>query len=78
MPIEEDLRACFAVCLRGAGSKTVMLVHGIGCDQAMWRYVSPAFERDFRVALFDFVGAGSRISALMIKRSCLTDRPTAA
>lgn len=36
----------------------MMFAHGFGCDQNMWRYVAPAFERDFRTILFDHVGAG--------------------
>lgn len=47
-----------AVTVRGVGAKTMMFAHGFGCDQAMWRYVAPAFEQDFRVVLFDYVGAG--------------------
>lgn len=35
-----------------------MFSHGFGCDLHMWRYVAPAFERDYRVVLFDHVGAG--------------------
>ncbi len=59
IPADDDLRARFAVSVRGSGSKAMMFAHGFGCDQAMWRYVAPAFEQDFRVVLFDFVGAGS-------------------
>ena len=36
----------------------ILFAHGFGCDQNMWRYVSPAFEADYRVVLFDHVGAG--------------------
>ena len=36
----------------------MMFAHGFGCDQNMWRYVAPEFERDFQVVLFDHVGAG--------------------
>jgi sigma-B regulation protein RsbQ len=36
----------------------MVFAHGFGCDQNMWRLVAPAFERDFRVILFDHVGAG--------------------
>ena len=36
----------------------MLFVHGFGCDQHMWRHVAPAFEDDFRVVLFDHVGAG--------------------
>ena len=36
----------------------MVFAHGFGCDQNMWRHVSPAFEDKFRVVLFDHVGAG--------------------
>ena len=43
---------------RGAGERAMMFAHGFGCDQNMWRFVAPAFEKDFRTVLFDHVGAG--------------------
>jgi sigma-B regulation protein RsbQ len=42
----------------GGGPTAMMFAHGFGCDQNMWRYVSPAFEDRFRTILFDHVGAG--------------------
>jgi sigma-B regulation protein RsbQ len=36
----------------------MVFAHGFGCDQHMWRFVSPAFEADYRIVLFDHVGAG--------------------
>jgi sigma-B regulation protein RsbQ len=36
----------------------MLFAHGFGCDQNMWRFVAPRFESDFRVILFDHVGAG--------------------
>jgi sigma-B regulation protein RsbQ len=42
----------------GNGSKTMLLVHGYGCDQIMWRFLTPAFVEDYRIVLFDHVGAG--------------------
>ncbi|BAC68633.1 sigma factor sigB regulation protein rsbQ [Streptomyces avermitilis] len=36
----------------------VLLAHGFGCDQNMWRLVVPALADDFRVVLFDYVGSG--------------------
>lgn len=36
----------------------MMLAHGFGCDQNMWRFITPAFEADYRVILFDYVGSG--------------------
>ena len=37
----------------------MLFAHGFGCDQNMWRYLTPAFENDYRVVVFDYVGAGS-------------------
>lgn len=42
----------------GKGTKTMMFAHGFGCDQNMWRYITPAFENDHKIVLFDYVGAG--------------------
>lgn len=36
-----------------------MFAHGYGCDQSMWRHVSPSFQENFKVILFDYVGSGS-------------------
>ncbi|MEV6549603.1 alpha/beta hydrolase [Streptomyces sp. NPDC051597] len=41
-----------------AGGPVVMLAHGFGCDQNMWRLVVPLLEERFTVVLFDHVGAG--------------------
>lgn len=36
----------------------MMFAHGYGCDQNMWRYITPAFEPTHRIVLFDHVGNG--------------------
>lgn len=41
------------------GGPTVMLAHGFGCDQNMWRHVAAPLSERFRVVLFDHVGSGS-------------------
>ncbi len=46
------------VNITGQGDRTIMFAHGYGCDQNMWRMVAPAFEKDYRVVLFDYVGFG--------------------
>lgn len=43
----------------GTGQKTLLMAHGFGSDQKMWRLVSPYFERDYRVVWFDYVGSGN-------------------
>ena len=54
------------VVIKGKGSQVIMFAHGFGCDQNMWRYVAPAFEENYKVILFDHVGAGgSDLSAFI-------------
>ncbi len=36
----------------------MVFAHGFGCSQEMWRLLTPGFERDHRVVLYDLVGAG--------------------
>ncbi|MFF9118849.1 alpha/beta fold hydrolase [Streptomyces massasporeus] len=36
----------------------LLLAHGFGCDQNMWRLVLPELARRYRVVLFDYVGSG--------------------
>jgi sigma-B regulation protein RsbQ len=44
--------------LGAAEAQPVVFVHGFGCDQNMWRFVTPAFEPSWRIVLLDLVGAG--------------------
>jgi sigma-B regulation protein RsbQ len=46
------------VTVSGRGHRPMIFAHGFGCDQHMWRFVAPAFEDDYRIILFDHVGAG--------------------
>jgi sigma-B regulation protein RsbQ len=46
------------VHVTGRGDQPMVFAHGFGCDQNMWRFVAPEFENDFKVVLFDHVGAG--------------------
>jgi sigma-B regulation protein RsbQ len=46
------------VKISGQGTQPMMFAHGFGCDQNMWRFITPAFEKDFKIILFDYVGAG--------------------
>jgi sigma-B regulation protein RsbQ len=46
------------VCSGPVRAAPMLFAHGFGCDQNMWRHVAPAFEDDYRVILFDHVGAG--------------------
>lgn len=46
------------VKISGQGERDLVFMHGFGCDQHVWRHVTPAFEQDYRIVLFDHVGAG--------------------
>jgi sigma-B regulation protein RsbQ len=46
------------VKVSGHGTRPMLFAHGFGCDQNMWRYVTPAFEDDYRIIVFDYVGSG--------------------
>lgn len=56
--MSNDVRVRNNVNERGQGTQPLLFAHGFGCDQHMWRFVAPAFEDDYRVVLFDFVGSG--------------------
>ncbi|KAL5988149.1 putative esterase d14l [Asimina triloba] len=42
----------------GAGEQTIVLAHGFGTDQSVWKHLVPHLVNDFRVILFDNMGAG--------------------
>lgn len=57
------------VTVRGRGKIDMIFAHGYGCDQNMWRLLTPAFEDRFRVILYDLVGfGGSDLSAYDLKK----------
>ena len=39
----------------------VLLAHGFGCDQNMWRFMQPELELRYKVVVFDFVGSGKSL-----------------
>lgn len=53
----------------GQGDRTLVFVHGFGCDQSMWRFVTPSFEENYRIVLLDLTGSGkSDLSAFDLQR----------
>ncbi|MDQ4123094.1 MAG: alpha/beta hydrolase [Acidobacteriota bacterium] len=54
----ENILARNNVRVSGKGAQPLMFAHGFGCDQNMWRFVAPAFEGDYKIVLFDYVGSG--------------------
>ncbi|MFP3350040.1 alpha/beta hydrolase [Pseudoalteromonas sp. SIMBA_153] len=74
MPHLNEIRKRNNVKIIGKGDKTLVLAHGFGCDQNMWRFVTPALEQHFTLVLFDYVGSGnSDISQYNKKRYSTLD-----
>ncbi|MHC2990142.1 sigma factor sigB regulation protein rsbQ [Pontibacter sp. HJ8] len=46
------------VQVSGTGKQAMVFAHGFGCDQNMWRFITPAFKNEYKLVLFDHVGAG--------------------
>lgn len=43
----------------GSGNQTIVLAHGFGTDQSVWKHLVPHLVEDYRVVLFDTMGAGT-------------------
>ena len=55
-----DVYARYNIKIVGAASgPTILLVHGFGCDQNLWRLVVDRLRSEFRLVLIDLVGSGS-------------------
>ena len=46
------------VTVTGSGDRTLLLAHGFGCDQTMWRFLTPHLRDRYRIVAFDYVGCG--------------------
>lgn len=51
------------VRISGDGDTALLFVHGLGCDQTMWRFVAPHFEHRARVVLMDLMGFGRSLQS---------------
>jgi sigma-B regulation protein RsbQ len=47
----------------GQGQQPMLFAHGYGCDQNMWRFITPAFKDRYKIVLFDHVGHGQSDAA---------------
>lgn len=55
---KEDIIRRNNVRIFGEGEQVMLLAHGFGCDQNVWRHFIKAFRQEFKVVIFDYVGAG--------------------
>ena len=57
--LKVDARRRFNVIESGvADGPPIVLVHGFGCDQSMWRWMRRPFEASYRVVSYDLMGLG--------------------
>jgi sigma-B regulation protein RsbQ len=67
--MDQDIIFRNNVNILGKGTKSIIFAPGFGCDQNVWKSVAEAFEKDYQVILFDYVGLGrSDIHAYDSKR----------
>ncbi|CAH9108668.1 unnamed protein product [Cuscuta epithymum] len=43
----------------GSGTRTVVLAHGFGTDQSVWKHLIPHLVEQYQVVVFDNMGAGT-------------------
>lgn len=58
-----DARVRNNVTVCGTGEQTVVLIHGFGCDQNVWRYLTPRLAATYQLVLIDQVGAGNSLKS---------------
>ncbi|XP_059293534.1 probable esterase KAI2 isoform X2 [Lycium ferocissimum] len=47
------------VKILGTGDRTIVLAHGFGTDQSVWKHLLPHLVDNYKVVLFDNMGAGT-------------------
>ncbi|KAD6795835.1 hypothetical protein R6Q59_007061 [Mikania micrantha] len=47
------------VKILGSGDQTVVLAHGFGTDQSVWKHLVPHLVEDYKVVVYDNMGAGT-------------------
>lgn len=59
MPANDDVILRNNVKIIGTGQQVMLLAHGFGCNQLMWRFLTPELSNQYKIVLFDYVGSGS-------------------
>ncbi|KAJ6800452.1 putative esterase D14L [Iris pallida] len=59
MGILEEAHNVRVIGRTGARERTIVLAHGFGTDQSVWRHLVPHLLDEFRVVLYDNMGAGT-------------------
>jgi len=51
--------SCSNVHVLGSGHELIVLAHGFGTDQSVWKHMVPILEGRYRLIMFDNMGAGT-------------------
>lgn len=57
--IRNNIVKRFNIQVWGTGSNTLVFAHGLGCDQKVWHSITPAFEKKYKIVVFDYIGSGA-------------------
>lgn len=60
------------VTVKGNGEKVMLFAHGFGCSQEAWGRITSAFADEYKIILFDYVGAGNSDISLYNKEKYST------
>ena len=67
--MEDIIKRNNVIELGNPHGRPLLLAHGFGCDQNMWRFLVPLLLDTYRLFLFDYVGAGkSTIESFSVDR----------
>jgi sigma-B regulation protein RsbQ len=58
MPANDDVIRRNNVQITGSGQQVMLMAHGFGCNQLMWRFLTPELSCHYKIVLFDYVGSG--------------------
>lgn len=59
MPAYDDIIRRNNVQITGTGQQVMLMAHGFGCNQLMWRFLTPHLSSQYKLVLFDYVGSGA-------------------
>lgn len=59
MPANDDVISRNNVKITGSGQQVMLMAHGFGCNQQMWRFLTPELSSQYKLVLFDYVGSGA-------------------
>jgi len=57
-----DIETKFKITVSGQGTQRMVFLHGYGCDQHMWRFLTHEFEAQSKIVLYDMMGSGKSAS----------------